>query len=84
MNSNNRKVSIILLRSGVFVVLVYLVGQVSIKLPRSGSGHKQILSNQIFRKNIARTNVVFSKLSTLKVDPGKLPLKFWSDLMSTS
>ena len=37
MSSNNRKVSVILLRSVVFVVLAYWVGKVSTKLPRSGS-----------------------------------------------
>ena len=35
--TDNRKVSIKLLRSAVFVVLAYWVGKVSIKLPRSGS-----------------------------------------------
>ena len=37
VSSNNQKVSIILLRSAVFVVLAHWVGKVSIKLLRSGS-----------------------------------------------
>ena len=37
VSSNNQKVSIILLRSSVFVVLAYWVGKLSIKLPRTGS-----------------------------------------------
>ena len=74
MSSNNQKVSIILLRSAVFVVLAYWVGKVSIKLPRSGSFFNMekvsikllrsaVLSTQ---KCVHRTANVRSSMDTFK------------------
>ena len=74
MSSNNRKVSIKLLRSAVFVVLAYWVWKVSIKLPRSGSFlnmekvsikllRSAVLSTQ---KSVHRTANVRSSMDTFK------------------
>ena len=72
--TDNRKVSIKLLRSAVFVVLAYWVGKVSIKLPRSGSFlnmekvsikllRSAVLSTQ---KSVHRTANVRSSMDTFK------------------
>ena len=74
MSLNIRKVSMILIRSTVFAVLVYSIGKLSIKLPRSGSFlnmekvsikllRSAVLSTQ---KYAQRTAKVLSSMDTIQ------------------